>query len=960
MPTSDSPLNADRLLDHARFVRFLASRLVDDPSAGEDLEQQTWLAALQSPPRRSDGARSWLRTVVGNFARKSHRERERRSRREIAAAKSESLPAVAEIVERETMLRSVVESVLDLDEPYRTCVLLRFYEDLPPRTIAKRLGIKVTTVQSRLQRGLEKLRGRLDKEHGDRARWAVALVGLTGIGRRSMAAGGVVAAAAALLLIVVAVAIWKPWSAEAGSPAVPDRPAGRSVAGSTEPAGPDPVTTAPFVEEPTARGAGDRFATMRVRVVDERRRPVAGANVSVETRRVSETTGVTDDRGRASVRVPLDHILDDPDLGIRVSADTESGVIAGLAQVHWRPQSGDVEHTVVARPGTADLEVVVLESGAPRPGAWVTIRAVGHRASALSQGSDVRVGRFAVDEDGSVLVSGLPAGRYAVRAHDQHRRGSHWLFLSAGEVGVAVVDLEPGMAVHTTIRDGREEPVVGARLTVAERDPDDTATRYVRDDAVRDPVATDEKGQTVVRRVDARTTSVLQLDGKPARRPDGSGARVGAGAGWVELRVPSTRRRSWPVRREGAPVPPDGDEVRVFVRTRSGLRRIAHGEMNRERFVVRDWPEDGIAGVTDWAGAEAVLALGGDASIPVVWRTAASLTVVVRSADGRGAAGLWCDLVDDGGRDGRRVRVPSDGRVRFDGLAPGKYSLALRPTSPITPIAPDTVPPIRRPLKRIDVEDDAETMVDGLIRRDVTFAVTIDDDARLPGDFKVAVFGAVWGPVVEDPVAATLSVPVWTRSGKKVSVTILSDVARHLGGMITIPDEPRPRVDVPLTTWSHLAIDVVPPADGWYALRVERRYRVGDDWQPAGTPRYVGKHRWRFDVRTDGQLRVFETHSGLVSHPVMVVPELGGSVRLDLSRTGWVEGELRSPTGELIPYGWIELMRPKRRISVRDGRFRVRMAWLPIEFRGFSRDRKRSSDLYKATAPERGVELILK
>ena len=42
-------------------------------------------------------------------------------------------------------------------------MLVRFFEDLPPRAIAARLGLGVDTVKTRLERGLVALRARLDR-----------------------------------------------------------------------------------------------------------------------------------------------------------------------------------------------------------------------------------------------------------------------------------------------------------------------------------------------------------------------------------------------------------------------------------------------------------------------------------------------------------------------------------------------------------------------------------------------------------------------------------------------------------------------------------------------------------------------------------------------------------------------------------------------------------------------------
>ena len=57
--------------------------------------------------------------------------------------------------------RALVDMVLALDEPYRTTVLVRYFDDLSPNEVAERLGVPPSTVRSRLQRGLHALRSRM-------------------------------------------------------------------------------------------------------------------------------------------------------------------------------------------------------------------------------------------------------------------------------------------------------------------------------------------------------------------------------------------------------------------------------------------------------------------------------------------------------------------------------------------------------------------------------------------------------------------------------------------------------------------------------------------------------------------------------------------------------------------------------------------------------------------------------
>jgi hypothetical protein len=59
-----SPVPIEHLLQHSRWLRELALRLVGDVHTADDLVQATWLAALASGPHHSENVRGWLGRVV--------------------------------------------------------------------------------------------------------------------------------------------------------------------------------------------------------------------------------------------------------------------------------------------------------------------------------------------------------------------------------------------------------------------------------------------------------------------------------------------------------------------------------------------------------------------------------------------------------------------------------------------------------------------------------------------------------------------------------------------------------------------------------------------------------------------------------------------------------------------------------------------------------------------------------
>jgi len=167
------------LLAEQDFVRRLAHSLVFDQDRRDDVVQDAWLALLQRPPRDPSAVAGWFTRVVRNIAHRRAREATRRRRRETAAAPEQALPSTADVLAREQQRQAVVAAVLALPEPYRGVVLARFFDDLPPREIARRRAVPATTVRSQLLRGLELLRGRLDAEYGgERRAWCLSLLPL--------------------------------------------------------------------------------------------------------------------------------------------------------------------------------------------------------------------------------------------------------------------------------------------------------------------------------------------------------------------------------------------------------------------------------------------------------------------------------------------------------------------------------------------------------------------------------------------------------------------------------------------------------------------------------------------------------------------------------------------------------------------------------------------------------------
>ncbi|MFI5403444.1 MAG: RNA polymerase sigma factor, partial [Planctomycetota bacterium] len=183
-------MDLDNLAAHAEGLRALARRLVGDAAAADDVVQEACLAAL----RGGAVSRPWLVGVVRNLSFRRLRDEARRTERERRAAKPEGVAPADDAVERAELHRALLDELLALDEPYRATLLLRYVDGLSHGAIAKRLKVPAGTVSARLHRGLEILRGRLDRRFGGRVAWCLVFLPLSG--RPSAAAWGVVAVSA--------------------------------------------------------------------------------------------------------------------------------------------------------------------------------------------------------------------------------------------------------------------------------------------------------------------------------------------------------------------------------------------------------------------------------------------------------------------------------------------------------------------------------------------------------------------------------------------------------------------------------------------------------------------------------------------------------------------------------------------------------------------------------------------
>lgn len=164
--------------DRSGEIYGLLFRLTENSEEARDLTQETFLRAFQSIGRFRGEAdlRTWIYRIAINQARNRWRwwrRRRRDSTVSLESTQGQTNQTVASTLaessnnpeqetlahEREVALRSALQKV---GRAYRETVILRDIEGFTYEEIATTLGINVGTVKSRLARGRQELRQKLE------------------------------------------------------------------------------------------------------------------------------------------------------------------------------------------------------------------------------------------------------------------------------------------------------------------------------------------------------------------------------------------------------------------------------------------------------------------------------------------------------------------------------------------------------------------------------------------------------------------------------------------------------------------------------------------------------------------------------------------------------------------------------------------------------------------------------
>jgi RNA polymerase sigma-70 factor, ECF subfamily len=159
----------DRLIEQyqQRLYRYLLF-LTGEPALAEDLFQETWIRVLERGHQYNAKSKfeSWLFAIARNLVIDVSRRKKVRSLEELADPESHqpfeppderAISALQLLVTRENE-QAVQLSLLKIPAYYREVLLLRFHEELGLEEIATVLATPVSTVKSRLYRGLDALK----------------------------------------------------------------------------------------------------------------------------------------------------------------------------------------------------------------------------------------------------------------------------------------------------------------------------------------------------------------------------------------------------------------------------------------------------------------------------------------------------------------------------------------------------------------------------------------------------------------------------------------------------------------------------------------------------------------------------------------------------------------------------------------------------------------------------------
>lgn len=750
MATEVQAASPEQLLEHADWLRALARALVRDGSDADDLAQETYAAALANPPTADRPVRPWLAGVMRNLARFRARGAARRQRREEQSQPvAPSVASPAELVERVQTQRLMADLVLALDEPFRSTILLRYYEGYSAAQIARELGVPAGTVRWRLKRGLDQLRVQLDRAHGgERKQWLAAVAPLT---TKHPFTTGVIAVKtstklAAGIAVIVGLLVVGYFAGLFGSGDKKDKSA--ATRGKAKTAGKFTTQKVPslrFRAGPdgvsVTLAAIDRPGGLRLegQVMDDQERGVGGATVAIDTNPVRQT--VTESDGsfyfdKLSAR--------------SYDLEARAGKLHASGSVRLSKSSDPV--ILRARPG-ASLTVKVASAGDGKP---VAGAAVVLRSTLMWQGT--------TGDDGRIEFSGIGPGWRRLQVSAAGFAPVTRMITEATERAGRTIDvrLQPGTPITGKVMDSAGKPVAGARIwSTFASEPFPTVDPRI------DAVVSDARGNWRMPGLVAGTYYFTATHADHALTSSPPTYVSGTAGQTVELRMKDGGLVSGVVTGNGGPVA--GAEVRVVAKGALAWRHRSHTVTDADgKFRLGGLPLRAVEVVALHASGSSDIAELDLAATPRATDVKLALAhssgisgIVVDSSGDPVAEALVAVRPEFSGALGERrawqvrgapvTRTDRKGTFRFTGLPDGDYLVrAARPDAPPGALWLHKGVKAKPGKKSIRVEVEGESKYTGRVKI---------ADGSVPSSFTVRLGRAAAVPIASKDGSFTIAGP---------------------------------------------------------------------------------------------------------------------------------------------------------------------------------------------------------
>src|SRR5689334_5417513 len=155
----------DFVREYETGVFRLALSIVGDTAEANEITQETFLSALRSLSSYQEkrSLKAWLYTIALNHSRSVLRKRKSLARLGALLTSIFRVESQKQVLPEEAMIQDEKEAVLwkalnQLDERFRTAVVLRYFHELSVTEISEILSINEGTIHSRLHSAREKLK----------------------------------------------------------------------------------------------------------------------------------------------------------------------------------------------------------------------------------------------------------------------------------------------------------------------------------------------------------------------------------------------------------------------------------------------------------------------------------------------------------------------------------------------------------------------------------------------------------------------------------------------------------------------------------------------------------------------------------------------------------------------------------------------------------------------------------